>query len=538
MPRYTLGIDSSTQSCSGVVLDLDENKIVIEASVNYGKDLPQYNAPHGFIPESAVSGEVHSDPCMWLDALDVLFQKLCSSPDCNLAHVCAISGAGQQHGSVYLKKDWCNALKNLNTENNLSNQLKSFFSRSTSPIWMDSSTSEECNEIAAAVGGNFTVCSKSGSQSTERFTGPQIRKFYKSEKSDYDQTDRIHLISSFLCSVLVGSDCPIDTGDGAGMNLVNVGTWDWDNELLEATAPQLRQKLPNVVPGRTQVGCLSDYFVKKYGFSAETKVAVFTGDNPSSLIGMGGSQPGKIVISLGTSDTFFAAISDSVDADPDGCGHLFGNPFGGSMSLQCFINGSLARESVRNRYGYSWGQFSAALGKTSPGNDGKMMVPFFRPECSPNISLKNGCPVLFGGNDDTAESFSNWNDADGAIRACIEGQFLNMKLCSSWMNLCPETIYLTGGASQNNEIAQVIADVFQAKTVRLSVTGSVALGGAIRAANVCMGLSQTDLESAFCQLDSSSIIEPQQGSKEVYDSLLAKYANKMTALKQLQQQQK
>ena len=97
----------------------------------------------------------------------------------------------------------------------------------------------------------------------------------------------------------------------------------------------------------------------------------------------------KIIISLGTSDTFFAAIPNTVGADPDGCGHLFGNPYGGSMSLQCFVNGSLARESVRNRFEYDWDQFSSALSQTCPGNGGKMVIPFFRPECSPNISLEN-----------------------------------------------------------------------------------------------------------------------------------------------------
>ena len=128
MPRYSLGIDSSTQSCSAVIIDLDDNKVVVEASVNYGQELPIYDAPHGFIAASKNEGEVHADPCMWLDALDVLFQKLCNLPHCNLSDVCAISGAGQQHGSVYLKKEWCDVLKTLSPEKSLSEQLKHCFS--------------------------------------------------------------------------------------------------------------------------------------------------------------------------------------------------------------------------------------------------------------------------------------------------------------------------------------------------------------------------------------------------------------------------
>ena len=97
---------------------------------------------------------------------------------------------------------------------------------------------------------------------------------------------------------------------------------------------------------------------------------------------MGASKPGKLVISLGTSDTFFAAMPEVV-ADPQGCGHVFGNPATGSMSLQCFVNGSLAREAVRDKFGYDWDQFTTAIEQTPAGNDGNTMVPFFRPEISP-----------------------------------------------------------------------------------------------------------------------------------------------------------
>lgn len=512
---YALGLDASTQSCSALIIDVDHGTVVADASVNFGEKLPLYHAPSGFIP-GGQNGEVHSDPLMWLDALELLLEGL--GQQCDLSKVRAISGAGQQHGSVYLNEKWFQSINSLSIDQSLSAQLASTFSRPTAPIWMDSSTGEECREIAASVGGNNIVCAKSGSIAIERFTGPQIRRFYKNEPLSYADTARIHLVSSFLCSVIIGKDAAIDTGDGAGMNLVNIGRWDWDPELLGATAPELRRRLPKIQQGKTIAGTLNKYFVKKFGFAADVPVTIFTGDNPSSLVGMGASQSGKVVVSLGTSDTFFAAMPNVV-ADPAGCGHVFGNTIGGSMSLQCFVNGSLAREAVKDRFGYDWKQFSQAFANTPCGNDGQRMIPFFSPETSPRIDIQD--PILKGN-----DAFQKWQEPDAAIRACVEGQFINMKKRTNWMHLQPDVIFLTGGASKDDAMAQVIADVFQAKVQRLAVIGSVGLGAAIRAANNSLGKSISELENMFCNPEPDSTITPQsngkiyEGAAQEFDALI------------------
>ena len=134
------------------------------------------------------------------------------------------------------------------------------------------------------------------------------------------------------------------------MNLLNLVSGDWDQDLLEATAPDLRGKLPPAQPSATVAGKVSGFFVEKYGLNPGCEVVLFSGDNPCSLVGMGASRPGKVVISLGTSDTLFAAMPEP-RTDPKGFGHVFGNPMGGFMSLICFLNGSLARERVKGGLG-------------------------------------------------------------------------------------------------------------------------------------------------------------------------------------------
>ena len=69
---------------------------------------------------------------------------------------------------------------------------------------------------------------------------------------------------------------------------------------------------------------------------------------------------------------------------------------------------------------------------------------------------------------------------------------------------------------KNDAIAQVVADVFQVKVQRLAVSGSVALGAALRAASEQGGLSLEEMESIFCQPEADSILMP-QASPDVYE---------------------
>jgi xylulokinase len=516
MAKLFLGLDSSTQSLSAVVIDLDTRKVVYEKSLNFDRALPQYKTQNGVLPNRDPLVK-HSSPLLWADALDLIFAEM-KKDGVALGEILAISGSGQQHGSVYFNERIDAALANLDPQKTLVENLRGVFARKTSPIWMDSSTAAECAEIRKKLGGIKYTASRTGSDTFERFTGPQIRKFAKTEPKAYAKTAHVALVSSFMASLLAGKIAPIDFGDGAGMNLMDIHRKVWDTDALKATAPNLKKKLPPLaVPGKV-IGPVSAYFVNKYGLNPEALATAWTGDNPASVIGLGLIKPGQVAISLGTSDTFFGSM-EKCQTDENGEGHVFGSPTGGYMTLICFKNGSLAREKVRELYGLAdWKKFGELLKQTNPGNDGGILLPWFEAEIVPRVNQ----PGVHRFDLDEKNVAAN-------CRAIFEAQMLSMRLHSQWMNVSPKKIYATGGAANDRALLQVLADVMNCRVLRIEVSKSAALGAALQAAHGWLVESGAQpkwekLVAGFCNPIPNSEIRPDKKSARIYDQLVEKYA--------------
>jgi xylulokinase len=516
MGRLFLGLDSSTQSLSAVVIDLDTRKVIHEKSLNFDQALPQFKTRNGVLPNRDPLVK-HSSPLLWAAALDLLFEQL-KKDRVPLGKILAISGSGQQHGSVYLNEKAADVLANLDPNKTLVENLHGVFARKTSPIWMDSSTAKECAEIRKKLGGIKFTASRTGSDTFERFTGPQIRKFYKTDPNAYAKTASLALVSSFMASLLAGKIAPVDFGDGAGMNLMDIRRKNWNHDALKATAPGLVKKLPPLAPSGQVIDPVSPWFVKKFGLNPQALATVWTGDNPASVIGLGLIKPGQAAISLGTSDTFFGTMEKCL-TDESGEGHVFGSPTGGYMTLICFKNGSLAREKIRELYGIAdWKQFGELVASTPPGNDGAILLPWFEAEIVPRVNK----PGIHRFDLDAKNAAAN-------CRAIFEAQMLSMRLHSQWMQVAPEKIFATGGAANDRALLQVLADVMNCRVLRIEVSKSAALGAALQAAHGWLTAAGKNpkwetLVAGFTAPVPGSEIRPDKRAVKIYDRLLEKYA--------------
>ncbi|EFJ11671.1 hypothetical protein SELMODRAFT_125835 [Selaginella moellendorffii] len=483
-----LGFDSSTQSLKATAVD-DKLRVVASQCVNFDSELPQYGTRGGVLHREK-EGSITAPCIMWVEALELLLGKL-AAEKFPFHKVVALSGSGQQHGSVYWRKGAAQLLGDLDVagDDDLAAQLRDrAFSTHDSPVWMDSSTTQQCRAIEEALGGAASVASLTGSRAYERFTGPQIRKLYERQPEVYGDTERISLVSSFMASIFLGRYASIDYSDAAGMNLMDLEKRCWSHAMLEATAPGLEQRLGPLAASHEVAGNIHPFFVTKYGFPSECLVVHWSGDNPCSLAaGLALEHPGDIAISLGTSDTlvFFQVFGVTRNPQPGLEGHVFPNPvdvMNSYMAMLCYKNGSLTREDMRDRYaGGSWQKFNLLLQQSPPLNEGKLVFFYKEPEILPPLPAGMQRYVVDG--DSVSEVAGEFSPSE-EVRGLVEGQFASMRAHAERIGLPmpPNRIIATGGASANQQLVQLMANVFACDVYQAQQTDSASAGAAIRAA--------------------------------------------------------
>ncbi|KAL6072291.1 Xylulose kinase [Balamuthia mandrillaris] len=519
-----LGLDCSTQGLKATLIN-DKLALVAEHAVHFDQDLPHFRTQGG-VHRSADGSDntvVTAPALLWCEALDLLLTRMREEQRVDFGRVRALSGSGQQHGSVYWRRGAREqALAQLRGEGERERAEES-------PVWMDSSTTRQCRALEERLGGAQRVADLTGSRAYERFTGldglfifcQPIAKIIETQPSAYEATERISLVSSLIATLFLGSYAPIDHSDGSGMNLMDISTKEWSEEAIAATEGPtargtLREKLGPLTPCHAVLGRVCSYFVKRYGFHPDCCVVAFSGDNPNSVAGMRLEKEGDVAISLGTSDTVFGILKEPHPSEHEG--HVFCSPLNSLeeyMALVCYKNGSLTREDVRDRVDPSggersnkekWAYFNQLLEEGQPGNDGKLGFFFKETEITPpnvrgfyrfhaqkltssSSPSESSSSFLF----EDKERNQQWRveylaqpevtfTPKEEARAVIEGQFLSMRLHAERIGITSfHNILATGGASANECVTRILAHVFGAAVFTAETANSASLGAAFRA---------------------------------------------------------
>ena len=137
-------------------------KVLYEAKADFDADLSKYGIKKGVFINEAES-EVYAPVAMWLEAVDLVLQRL-KEKGTPFQRIKGISGAGQQHGSVYWSKTGEDLLGSLKPGETLVEQLKEAFAHPFSPNWQDASTQKECDSFDAELGSLEALAKATGSK--------------------------------------------------------------------------------------------------------------------------------------------------------------------------------------------------------------------------------------------------------------------------------------------------------------------------------------------------------------------------------------
>lgn len=159
-PLY-IGFDLSTQQLKGLVVSSDL-KVEYEAKFDFDAHSHGFDIKKGVMTNEA-EHEVFAPVALWLQALDWVLNTL-KKQGLDFRRVKGISGAGQQHGSVYWSADAEKLLKELDKDKSLEEQLEKAFSHPFSPNWQDASTQRECDEFDEYLGGPEELAEVTGSK--------------------------------------------------------------------------------------------------------------------------------------------------------------------------------------------------------------------------------------------------------------------------------------------------------------------------------------------------------------------------------------
>lgn len=233
-------------------------------------------------------------PADWWQATDKAMLSLKANHD--LSAVKAIGLSGQVHGATLVDKE--------------GKVLRPAI------LWNDGRCVQECIELEQLVSNSRQI---TGNLMMPGFTAPKLKWLSKHEPTLFAQVDKVLLPKDYLryCMTNVFAT---DMSDAAGTMWLDVAKRDWSDALLNA-CHLTRHHMPKLYEGCEITGTVQEDIAKRWGIGCIPVIAG-GGDNAAGAVGVGLSQSGQAMLSLGTSGVYFV-VTDQFLSKPEQAVHSF-----------------------------------------------------------------------------------------------------------------------------------------------------------------------------------------------------------------------
>ncbi len=434
-----LGIDVGTSEVKALLLS-ESQHVVGSAGVALTLDRPQ-------------PGHSEQHPEAWWNATLAALASLRQSHPKEYAAVRGIGLSGQMHGSVLLDQH---------------NQVLR-----PAILWNDTRSALECTEMMAefprlpALGGSLAMPS---------FTAPKLRWVAKHEPELFKRTAKVLLPKDYIRFKLTG-DYLSEMSDASGTLWLDVEKRAWSTELL-ALCNLGAQHMPRLIEGSQAGGTLRAGVADKLSLSGATIVAGGAGDNASSAVAMGLTEPGQGFLSLGTSGVLFV-VTPQYQPNAASATHAFCHALPRTWhQMSVMLSAASCLKWVKELLNApSEAELAESASKLSLAQ--RANAPIFLPYLSGERSPHNSA-TLRG----SFHHLSFDSDATNFAYAVMEG--VSFGLCDGLAALraagsSVQQLSLVGGGSRSEMWAQQLASALD---IEIVVADDAALGGALGAARL------------------------------------------------------
>ncbi|WP_407289542.1 xylulokinase [Raoultella planticola] len=444
------GIDSSTQSCTVMLRDLNTGTVVAEA-----------RAPHP--PTTPPCSE--QDPEAWWNA----FKKTMGELRVWWPRIAGISVGGQGHGLVILDKN----------------------DRPLRPakLWNDTESSPQaiklCERLPASYWAKLT-----GSVPGPAMTISKLAWTEEHFPGLLEESRRIMLPCDYIVYKLSGNFVT-ERGGASGSGYFNPFKNCWEPELgdlINANVDWL-SRWPKIISSSEPAGKVQASTGLEELVGAI--VGVGTGDNMSAALGMN-LQPGDMAMSIGTSGTLYGISSEGM-ADQTGMINGYADAADQFMPMITTLNAAKVTDTFRRILRLSTDEFDALALAAPPGSNSLTLLPWLDGERTPNLPDATGC--LF--------NIRTITSAGDLARAAIEGVLANLlsgqsRLAELGFNNEGRLI-ITGGGSKSAAYCQILADLTGKTVLKSSLSETAAAGAAIQAAAAVLGCTNAEMAEKWSQ---------------------------------------
>jgi glycerol kinase len=359
--------------------------------------------------------------------------------------------------------------------------------------WQDRRSYNQANAVKDRMSMQ-DIYLRTGLRLDSYFSAPKMMWLKENMREVYNDAYKIIGVQDYIIHLLTNRFVT-DYSQAARTLLMNIKTFEWDDELIDAFNLD-RSVLPEIVAPGSVVGTLSNQIVEKTGLNKDIKVIIAGGDQQCAAIGLNVLRPGTLEANTGTG-SFIIGYADEPLFDENMRVVCSASAIPGKWIIEA---GLLTSGNI-----YSWFKnefykdiaydgdiyevINREVNASGPGANGIILMPHFKGSVAPYWNpLSKG--MFF--------NVSLENKRGDFARAILEGISYEMAENISLIENLVEyvdIINIAGGLTRFDTFNQIQADVFN-KAVSVYDSSEATALGALISTLVTLG-NYSDYIAAF-----------------------------------------